>query len=65
MAAFDQALLAKVPAALRGTLPVGLTEDDVLQTLRLKLFVRGGEAPPRIAAYSGRARWCTGCGPRP
>lgn len=54
MAAFDQALLAKVPAALRGTLPAGLTEDDVLQSLRLKLFVRGAEAPPRIAAYSGR-----------
>ena len=52
--AFDRTVLARVPAVLRGTLPPGLTEDDVLQGLRLKLFVRRGETPPQIASYSGR-----------
>lgn len=52
--AFDRTVLARVPAVLRGTLPPGLTEDDVLQGLRLKLFVRKGETPPQIASYSGR-----------
>ena len=52
--AFERTVLAKVPAVLRGTLPPGLTEDDVLQALRLKLFVRKGETPPQIASYSGR-----------
>lgn len=54
LAAFDQTLLSRVPSVLRGTLPAGLTEDDVLQALRLKLFVRQTQAPPAIAAYSGR-----------
>jgi RNA polymerase sigma-70 factor (ECF subfamily) len=54
LAAFDRTVLARVPAVLRGTLPPGLTEDDVLQNLRLKLFVRKGETPPQIASYSGR-----------
>lgn len=54
LSAFDAAYLAKVPPVLRGMLPPGMTDDDVLQSLRLKLFLREGEAPPRIATYSGR-----------
>ncbi len=54
LAAFDRTVLARVPAVLRGTLPAGLAEDDVLQGLRLKLFVRQGETAPQISSYSGR-----------
>ncbi|MBK7864940.1 MAG: sigma-70 family RNA polymerase sigma factor [Archangiaceae bacterium] len=49
----DQVLSSGVPAVF-GQLPAGLTPDEVLQRLRLKLFVRSGEAPPAIAGYSGR-----------
>jgi RNA polymerase sigma-70 factor (ECF subfamily) len=45
--------LVKVPAVL-GNLPAGVTTDDVLQKLRLKLFVRAGDAPGAVAGYSGR-----------
>lgn len=54
MEAFDRTVLSRLPASLRGTLPAGMTSDDVLQSLRLKLFVRQGEAPPAICGYSGR-----------
>ena len=54
LSAFERTVLARVPAVLRGALPAGMTEDDVLQALRLKLFVRQGETPPSIAGYSGR-----------
>lgn len=52
--AFDQTVLARVPSVLQGNLPAGLSADDVLQALRLKLFVRQSDAPPAIATYSGR-----------
>lgn len=54
LAAFDSSPLSRVPSVLRGSLPAGLTEDEVLQSLRLRLFVRSGERPPAIATYSGR-----------
>ena len=54
LAAFEQTVLARVPAVLKGNLPAGLSADDVLQSLRLKLFVRQSDAPPAIATYSGR-----------
>ncbi len=54
LAAFEQTVLARVPAVLQGNLPAGLSADDVLQSLRLKLFVRQSDAPPAIATYSGR-----------
>lgn len=54
LTAFEQTVLARVPAVLKGNLPAGLSADDVLQSLRLKLFVRQSDAPPAIATYSGR-----------
>jgi RNA polymerase sigma-70 factor, ECF subfamily len=54
LSAFERTVLVRVPTVLRGNLPAGMTEDDVLQALRLKLFVRQGEQPPSIAGYSGR-----------
>lgn len=54
LSAFDQAVLARVPSVLKGNLPAGLSVDEVLQSLRLKLFVRQSDAPPAIATYSGR-----------
>ena len=54
LTAFEQTVLARVPAVLKGNLPAGLSADDVLQSLRLKLFVRRSDAPPAIATYSGR-----------
>lgn len=51
--AFEAKVLARVPSALRST-SSGLSDDDVLQALRLKLFVRHGETSPRIEGYSGR-----------
>jgi RNA polymerase sigma-70 factor (ECF subfamily) len=63
---FDRSFLSKVSTAL-GQLPTGLTVDDVLQTLRLKLFVRNGELAPKISAYSGRGaliHWVRAAGVR-
>jgi len=54
LSVFDQTVLARVPSVLKGNLPAGLSADDVLQSLRLKLFVRQSDAPPAIATYSGR-----------
>lgn len=50
---FDRQHLSRVPGALRGSLPAGMTDDDVLQGLRLRLFVRR-EGVLGIAGYSGR-----------
>ncbi|MCP3135954.1 sigma factor-like helix-turn-helix DNA-binding protein [Pyxidicoccus xibeiensis] len=50
--AFDQHVLRKVPSRL-GPLPRA-TVDEVLQVLRARLLMARGEAPPRIADYSGR-----------
>jgi RNA polymerase sigma-70 factor (ECF subfamily) len=50
--AFEQHILQRVPPRL-GQLSES-TLDDVLQELRHRLLVGRGEAPPRIADYSGR-----------
>jgi RNA polymerase sigma-70 factor (ECF subfamily) len=50
--AFEQHILQRVPPRL-GQLSQA-TVDDVLQELRQRLLLRRGEAPPRIADYSGR-----------
>lgn len=50
--AFEQHILQRVPSRL-GQL-ADFTVDDVLQELRQRLLVGRGDAPPRIADYSGR-----------
>lgn len=50
--AFEQHILQRVPPRL-GQLSAA-TVDDVLQELRQRLLLSRGEAPPRIADYSGR-----------
>jgi RNA polymerase sigma-70 factor (ECF subfamily) len=50
--AFEQHILLRVPHRL-GQLAES-TADDVLQELRQRLLVGCGDAPPRIADYSGR-----------
>ncbi|WP_224372373.1 sigma-70 family RNA polymerase sigma factor [Hyalangium versicolor] len=50
--AFEQHILQRVPSRL-GALPEA-TVDEVLQVLRERLLLGRGEAPPRIADYSGR-----------
>ncbi|NMO19655.1 RNA polymerase subunit sigma-70 [Pyxidicoccus fallax] len=50
--AFDQHMLQRVPAKL-GALPAA-TLDEVLQVLRSRLLMNRGEAPPKVADYSGR-----------
>jgi RNA polymerase sigma-70 factor (ECF subfamily) len=50
--AFEQHVLQRVPARL-GALPAA-TVDEVLQVLRQRLLLGRGEAPPKIADYSGR-----------
>jgi RNA polymerase sigma-70 factor (ECF subfamily) len=49
---FEQHVLQRVPHRL-GQLAAS-TVDDVLQELRQRLLVGRGDAPPRIADYSGR-----------
>ncbi|SEL87693.1 RNA polymerase sigma-70 factor, ECF subfamily [Stigmatella aurantiaca] len=50
--AFEQHVLQRVPSRL-GALPAA-TVDEVLQVLRARLLLGRGEAPARIADYSGR-----------
>lgn len=50
--AFEQQVLQRVPSRL-GALPEA-TVDEVLQLLRQRLLMGRGEAPPKIADYSGR-----------
>ncbi len=50
--AFEEHVLQRVPPRL-GQLPEA-TVDDVLQELRQRLLLGRGDAPPRIADYSGR-----------
>lgn len=54
MQALERDVLPQVPSVLKGNLPAGMTQDDVMQALRLKLFLRQPEAPPAISTYSGR-----------
>ncbi len=51
--AFDKLAAANVPPVL-GHLPAGLTADEVLQRLRVKLLVWSGDQPPAITTYSGK-----------
>ncbi|WP_224247828.1 sigma-70 family RNA polymerase sigma factor [Hyalangium gracile] len=50
--AFEQHILQRVPSRL-GQLPES-TVDEVLQEVRQRLLLGRGDAPPRIADYSGR-----------
>jgi RNA polymerase sigma-70 factor (ECF subfamily) len=51
---FDERFLSRMAIVFRGAVPSGMADDDLMQNLKLKLFVRQGETPPRIASYSGR-----------
>lgn len=51
--AIDRLAASNVPAVL-GQLPPGLGADEVLQRLRVKLFVWAGDQPPAIMTYSGK-----------
>ncbi len=53
LALFEQDVVARAAAVVRGSLPPGLTVDEVLQRLRVRLLVRQGERPPALATYSG------------
>lgn len=54
MTAMETSVLKQVPAVLKGNLPAGLSHDDVMQALRVKLFLRQPDASPAILTYSGR-----------
>lgn len=58
IAALERAHGSAITGALAKIQPGrgGPTRDDVLQALRLRLFVGGSGQPPGIAAYSGRGR---------
>jgi RNA polymerase sigma-70 factor len=53
-AAFESALLARVPAYLSRISASPAIIDEVKQALRVKLFVAGEGRTPRIRQYSGR-----------
>jgi RNA polymerase sigma-70 factor (ECF subfamily) len=54
LALFERDVVSKASAVVRGALPAGLTVDEVLQRLRVRLLVREAERPPGLATYSGR-----------
>ncbi len=61
LAIFERDVVARALAASRGALPAGLTADEVLQRLRVRLLLRDGERAPALASYSGRGaliHWC-------
>jgi len=61
LALFERNVIARALVAVRGTLPVGLTSDEVLQRLRVRLLLRDGERAPALSTYSGRGalvHWC-------
>ncbi len=51
---FERDVIARSSTVVRGHLPPGLTADEVLQRLRVRLLVRDQERPPGLATYSGR-----------
>ncbi len=53
IAAFERHIFPDVKKAL-ARMDGAAAEDDVAQMVRQKLFVKAGEAPPRIVEYSGR-----------
>lgn len=54
IAAFDEALLARLPAFLGSRERSAAVVDEVLQLVRERLFVAARGAAPKIAEYSGR-----------
>ena len=54
--AFDRAYLDVVPVALAGMRLSAATIEDVRATVRDKLLLAEGDAPPRIVGYAGRGR---------
>ena len=53
IAAFERAHRADLDGVLARFRRLAITPDELLQTLRIKLFVATGGRPPRIADYSG------------
>lgn len=53
IAAFERAHKADVDGVLARFRRLAITEDELLQTLRIKLFVGAEGRPPRIDGYSG------------
>jgi RNA polymerase sigma-70 factor (ECF subfamily) len=67
LAIFERDVIARALGAVRGQLPAGLTADEVLQRLRVRLLLREGERAPGLATYSGRGalvHWCRATGLR-
>jgi RNA polymerase sigma-70 factor (ECF subfamily) len=54
LAVFERDVVARAAAVVKGSLPAGLTLDEVLQRLRVRLLVRQGERAPALATYSGK-----------
>ena len=54
LAHFDEHFLAGIGRAWTGTHRFADFVDEVRQVLRVRLLVREGDAPPRIAGYAGR-----------
>jgi RNA polymerase sigma-70 factor (ECF subfamily) len=53
IAAFERAHRADIEGALARFRRLAITHDELLQLLRIKLFVAAAGRPPRIADYSG------------
>jgi RNA polymerase sigma-70 factor (ECF subfamily) len=53
IAAFERAHKADVEGVLARFRRLAMTHEELLQILRIKLFVAVGEKPPRITEYSG------------
>ncbi len=53
---FDQQIAAALPAALRRMKLDDASIADVLQQLRIRLFVAAGDQPPRIIGYAGTGK---------
>lgn len=61
LAIFERDVIARALVAVGGNLPAGLTADEVLQQLRVRLLLRDGERSPGLSTYSGRGalvHWC-------
>jgi RNA polymerase sigma-70 factor, ECF subfamily len=54
LAILDRNVIARSAGVIRGSLPPGLTGDEVLQRLRMRLLVRDGDRMPGLSTYSGR-----------
>lgn len=54
LALFERDVIGRSAVVMRGNLPPGLTADEVLQRLRVRLLLREGERAPGLGTYSGR-----------